>query len=57
MSPRCKTCGVPLDEIPFEECKEHRDYLNSLPEPTEEEIEVYLDHEAARLMYERTGDD
>lgn len=53
----CSTCGVDLDDIPFERCAEHERHLNSIPEPTEDELEDYLASEFARLSQERTGDD
>ncbi len=33
MESRCKTCGVPLDEIPFAECEEHAEHELRSPAP------------------------
>lgn len=53
----CSTCGVELDDIPFEPCAEHTRHHAAQPTLTEEELEELLFEEAARALYERTGDD
>jgi hypothetical protein len=37
---KCKSCGVPLDEIPFEKCAEHLAYSATLEESFEDELDA-----------------
>ncbi len=53
---RCKTCGTPLDEVPFGQCPEHRAYLDGIPDDGETAI-LDMDNELLAVLYERTGDD
>ena len=43
MAPRCKTCGTPLDEIPFNDCEEHARYEAAQPVLTDEELNLIND--------------
>lgn len=51
---RCKTCGVPLDEIPFDDCEEHKAYEASQPliELTFEELSDIAWDEAMQDMFD-----
>lgn len=54
---KCKTCGTPLDEIPFYPCEEHILYDRRQPDLTSEEEEQALDFKLLAVLHERTGDD
>lgn len=54
---RCKTCGTPLDEVPFDDCPEHKAYMESLPAIDPDEWDHAMENELLEIIYGRTGDD
>lgn len=54
---KCKTCGTPLDEVPFYPCDEHKIHSIKQPSLSQEEEDNYMEQELLIILYERTGDD
>ncbi|AGC36168.1 hypothetical protein B7L88_gp120 [Rhizobium phage RHEph10] len=51
---KCPECGVPFDELPWQECETHRRHQADEPELTEDEHEVYREDVLAEVTQEQS---